>query len=76
LQFKIMLSKQYMIHNFDMSVFDLDLDLAWPYPFIIPPFVPLYLTLPTFFPFFLLLRALGVLRMLPVLQRLSDAYGF
>jgi len=30
-----MLSKQYMIHNFDMSVFDLDLDLAWPYPFII-----------------------------------------
>ena len=31
---------------------------------------------PSLFPFSLALTALGVLRMLPVLQRLGDAYGF
>jgi len=43
-------------------------------------FIPLYLlpylTLPPSFPFSLVLTGLGVLRMLPVLQRLGDAYGF
>jgi len=39
-------------------------------PSTVLPFIPLS------FPFSLVLAALGVLRMLPVLQRLGDAYGF
>ena len=41
-----------------------------------PPYLLPYLTLPLSFPFSLVLAALGVLRKLPILQRLGDAYGF
>jgi len=38
--------------------------------------VPPFPFVPSSFPFSLVLRALGVLRMLPVLQRLGDTYSF
>ena len=44
-------------------------------PFVSSYLLP-YLIFHPFLPGFLLLTALAVLRMLPVLQRLGDAYGF
>jgi len=41
-----------------------------------PPYLLPYLTVLPSFPFSLVVTALGVLRMLPVLQRLGDAHGF
>jgi len=41
----------------------------------VPPYLIPYLSLPPSFPCCLLLTALGVLRMLPVSQRIGDAYG-
>ena len=50
----------------------LGIEYGKPLPFL-PPSLP---HPPSLFPFFLVLTALGVLCMLPVLQRLGDAYGF